>query len=225
MEVFIHPTPEVASESVTRRIAAALEASGDRFTLGLSGGITPAPVYRALAGLGLNWERADLWLADERWVPHDHQRSNGLMVMETLVRHIDVRFHRPEWGDRLEPSDSAAHYETVIRALHRHHRPDMIHLGMGADGHTASLFPGTRAIDALRRWIVANPVPELGETRITSTFPLLWSARTLVIQATGGAKAEAVRDSLAGKTPAGRLVEGDAEVEWHLDESAASLIS
>jgi 6-phosphogluconolactonase/glucosamine-6-phosphate isomerase/deaminase len=72
---------------------------------------------------------------------------------------------------------------------------------------------------------VANTIPETGEARITSTYPLLWSARLVLVQAAGADKAQAVLDSMEGRTPAGRLMEGEAEVEWHLDEQAAALLS
>ena len=75
------------------------------------------------------------------------------------------------------------------------------------------------------RWFVANNVPQLGETRLTATYPLLWSARRLMVLVAGERKAEALKESLEGKTPAGRLMEGETEVEWHVDAAAASLIS
>ena len=100
-----------------------------------------------------------------------------------------------------------------------------VHLGVGDDGHTASLFPNTTALDEWSRWIVANWVPQQSEFRITATFPLIWSSRVVLVQAHGESKAAAVRDSFAGLTPAGRLGEGDALVEWHVDRAAADLIS
>jgi 6-phosphogluconolactonase len=96
---------------------------------------------------------------------------------------------------------------------------------MGGDGHTASLFPGSTALDEETRWYVGNVIPETGEARLTATFPLLWTARRLMVITAGESKAEALRDSFAGTTPAGRIGEGDAEVEWHVDTAAASLLS
>ncbi len=224
MEVIVHEETERVSASVADRIAAALEESGGRFTFGLAGGSTPIAAYRQLAGMGLDWSAADAWVSDERWVPPGHQRSNGRMAEENLLRHIEARFHRPGWAETLEPADSARRYEAVIRGIHEGRRPDLVHLGLGDDGHTASLFPGTRALEETERWIVANDVPLLGEPRITATFPLLWEARLIIVQATGPSKAEAVRGSMAGETPAGRLVEGKGRVEWHLDREAARLV-
>jgi 6-phosphogluconolactonase len=218
-----YPSAEDLAGGVAERIAGLVNAAGDRVTIGLAGGSTPRTTYQSLTEMGLDWDKTDLWLSDERWVPHDHERSNGRMVVETLLGSAEPRLHRPIWNVNLEASDSAAHYEATIRALHHDHRPDLVHLGLGADGHTASLFPGTRALEATWRWVVANPID--GETRITSTYPLLWQAGTLLVQVSGSDKAVAVRNSLDGNTPASRLVEGDAEVEWHLDEDAAALIS
>jgi 6-phosphogluconolactonase len=225
MRVVVHSTPEATADAVAQRIAEAIDTTGHQFTLGLSGGSTPIPTYRRLRKMARGWDRVDAWVSDERWVPPDHERSNGRMAVDALIGHVPARLHRPPWGEDLDPAEAAMEYETVIRSIHLDHRPDLIHLGMGDDGHTASLFPGTAALEEADRWIVANPVPAMGETRITATYPLLWAARLIVVQVDGEKKAEAVRGSLAGETPAGRLVEGDAEVEWHLDEAAAALIS
>jgi 6-phosphogluconolactonase len=97
-------------------------------------------------------------------------------------------------------------------------------LGVGEDGHTASLFPGTEALGETGRWFVANHVPAMGETRLTATYGMLWRARLLLVLAVGQAKATAVKASFDGTTPAGRLGDGEAEVEWHLDRESASLL-
>lgn len=225
MEVFVHDNPGDVASAVATRIADAIRAATGRFTLGLSGGTTPISTYELLRAIDLDWTKVDAWVSDERWVPPDHQRSNGRMAEETLIRHVGTRFHRPGWSDTMDPEDAAEHYESVIRSVHESHRPDLIHLGMGDDGHTASLFPGTAALDERDRWIVANDVPSQGEARITATYPLLWTARLLIVQATGEGKAAAVRDSLKGETPAGRLGDGQAEVEWHIDRAAANYLS
>lgn len=124
----------------------------------------------------------------------------------------------------MEPDVSAALYESAIKAVLHDGRPDLILLGLGDDGHTASLFPGTAALDEESRWIVANHVPQVQETRVTVTYPMLWNTRLLMVLVVGENKAVALKDSLAGKTPAGRVGEGDAKVEWHVDTAAASLL-
>ncbi len=146
------------------------------------------------------------------------------MAAIALLDHVDAVFHRPIWGELIEPEDSAAHYEARLRSIHHDRPPDVVVLGMGEDGHTASLFPDTPALDEQSRWFVANHVPAMGEDRLTATFNLLWKARLLIVLVVGAAKASAVRASFQGTTPAGRLGEGDAAVEWYLDREAASLV-
>lgn len=224
MEQVIHDTPDDLAIAVAGQIAG-LVASEPRLTLGLAGGSSPEPTYRRLRELEVEWTKVHVWLSDERWVPWDHERCNGRMASETLLDHVGAHFHRPPWGELIEADDSAAHYEAALRSLHPDGQPDLVLLGLGEDGHTASLFPGTTALDEERRWFVANFVPQLDEVRLTATLPLLWRAKRVIFLVTGSSKAEAVRDSFAGETPAGRVGEGDAEVTWHLDVEAGSLLS
>ncbi len=147
------------------------------------------------------------------------------MASETLLDHVGATFHRPPWGEMITADDSAAHYEAALRSIHPDGAPDLVLLGLGEDGHTASLFPGTEALEEDRRWYVANYVPQQDEVRLTATFPILWRAKHVIFLVTGSGKAEAVRDSFAGTTPAGRVGEGEAEVVWHLDVEASSLLS
>jgi 6-phosphogluconolactonase len=224
MELLVHDDPSSVAEAVSRRIAELISETGDRFSLGAAGGGTPQATYRALRDLNPGWDKVVAWLSDERWVPPDDQRSNGRMVADALLDHVDAGFERPHWSEMVTPEDSAAHYEARLRSIHGESPPDLVLLGMGADGHTASLFPGTTAIEEQRRWYVANEVPELGETRLTATYPLLWRARLLLILVVGEEKAGALEASFGRKTPAGRLGDGDGVVEWHVDRAAASLL-
>lgn len=220
----VQPDAKAVAAAVAGRIVGLIDESDQRFTLALAGGSTPGAAYRVLRDQETSWERVDAWLSDERWVPPDHERSNGRMAAETLIDHVPARFLRPRWSPHLSPADSAAHYEAVIRSLHGGERPDLILLGLGEDGHTASLFPGTEALGEENRWFVANHVPQLGEDRLTATFPLLWRARLLIVVVVGSGKAPAVKASLERTTPAGRLGDGEARVEWYLDQEAASLV-
>jgi len=221
----VHDTPEATAVASANRIAELMEDGEDVFSLGLAGGSTPEATYRSLRDRARSWDRVDAWLSDERWVPPDHERSNGRMAAETLLDQVDARFHRPRWSEFMEARDAAAHYEATLRSIHDRRRPDLILLGLGEDGHTASLFPGTSALEEESRWFVANRVPQIDEVRLTATFPLLWRARVVMLLVVGERKAQAVAESVAGQTPAGRLRDGEAEVEWHLDASAASLLS
>jgi len=223
MELVVYDTPEEAAIGAAERIADLLADSSGRFSLGLAGGSTPAATYEALRDRGHGWDRVDAWLSDERWVPHDDERSNGRMAAETLMDHVDARFHRPRWSEHIDAAGSAVHYEATIRSIHDDGRPDLILLGMGADGHTASLFPGSEALDETSRLFVANTIPESGEVRLTATYPLLWSAHRLLVMVTGEAKAPALAEAFAGgSVPIARIGEGEAEVEWHADRAAAS---
>lgn len=225
MKIVVHESPQDAATGSANRTVELIQDTEDRFTMGLAGGRTPEATYRVLRGRAIDWERVDAWLSDERWVPPDHERSNGRMAAEALLDHVEARFHRPRWSEYLQARDSAAHYEAKVRSIHQAHRPDLILLGLGEDGHTASLFPETKALEETSRWFVANHVPQIDEVRLTATFPLIWEARVLMVLVVGEQKARAVAESMAGNTPAGRLGEGKAEVEWHLDSAAASLLS
>ncbi len=225
MKLVVHDTAEATAEAAATRVARVIGSAGDRVTLGLAGGSTPAATYAALRTQPVEWDRVDAWLSDERWVQPDHQRCNGRMAAETLMDHVDARFHRPVWSELIEPNDSAALYESTIREILGDDRPDLILLGMGDDGHTASLFPDTPALGETNRWFVAQHVPQQRETRITATYPLLWAAELLLVLVVGKSKAVALKEALAGRTPAGRLGEGDGEVEWYVDVAAASLVS
>lgn len=224
MRLIVHDSPSEVATSAARRVAELISAGSGRVSLGLAGGGTPRSTYQALLGHHVEWARVDAWLSDERWVPHHDERCNGLMAQNSLLNHVDAVFHRPQWSESVTPAEAAARYEEEVKAVFGGGRPDLILLGMGTDGHTASLFPGTDALEETERWIVANEVPGLFETRITATYPLLWRARHVLFLVTGGHKAEALRDSLAGTTPAGRVGEGQGEVEWLVDHAAASLL-
>lgn len=225
MEVTVEESAEKVAEAASRRVADLVAAAQGRLSLGLAGGSTPEATYRSLRRLEPGWEKVDAWLSDERWVPPDHERSNGRMAAEALLDRVEAVFERPRWSELIMPEDSAAHYEARLRSIHGGRRPDVVLLGIGEDGHTASLFPGTAALEEVSRWFVANHVPHLDEHRLTATFPLLWRSRLLMVLAVGAGKAEAVKQSFDGATPAGRLNEGEATVEWYLDRQAAALVA
>ncbi len=220
MKLVVHSSAEDVAAAAAERIST-LTAPGA--TLGLAGGSTPAATYGAMLRLGRDWSNVEYWLSDERWVPPDHDRSNGRMAVEQLTGHFTGKLHRPRWGDDAERS--ARDYETTLSGIWRDGRPDVVLLGMGDDGHTASLFPGTPALVEQERWFVANYVDSQSEMRLTATYPLLWAARHVIFLVVGEGKAEALRDSMEGRSPAGRVGEGESEVEWHVDKAAASLIS
>ncbi|HKZ20727.1 MAG TPA: 6-phosphogluconolactonase [Acidimicrobiia bacterium] len=209
-------------------LAALIDAApGPRVSVGLAGGSTPAAIYLELRRCDVDWSRVDFWLSDERWVPWHDDDSNGKMAEENLVGHVSGRHLRPRWAPWLEPDESAAQYEEELRALHGgEHPPDLILLGMGNDGHCASLFPGTEALSVTDRWYVGNFVPSLEVWRLTSTFALLDLARQIVFMIGGASKAEALARVTNGEDlPTTRVSNGGAPVTFLLDRAAAGLIA
>lgn len=223
MRIFVHDDSAEVARAVADRVTGVIDAAAASVNIGLAGGSTPAAAYELLRSES-GWEKVDAWLSDERWVGPDHERCNGAQAASLLMDHVPARFHRPKWGDDLTPDESAADYERTLTEIYDGRRPDLILLGMGGDGHVASLFPETGAIDETERLYVANHVPQLDEDRLTATYPLLWMARLLVVMVTGPSKAPALADCLQGDRPGGMLGDGDAEVEWHVDREAASLV-
>ena len=198
-------------------------------TLALAGGSTPAGTYDALGELRIDWTEMSLWLSDERWVPHDHPDSNGRMALEHLPHEAASRLLRPRYSPYLTPADSAVHYDAALRAVHGDRRPDVVLLGMGADGHTASLFPGTAALSAEpHRWFVENRVPDLDAWRLTATPLLLQRAVSVLVLVAGADKAEMLAEVLEG--PPGRhpiqvLQHAEGSVTVLCDADAASALS
>jgi len=226
VEVFADPAALAlgAAELIAARMS---DAPGPRVSLGLAGGTSPAATYRNMRGLRCHWERVDVWLADERWVPLDHEDSNGRMAAEALFDHVNATFHRPRFNQWFQPEESAAHYEAILRSLHgADHPPDLVLLGLGEDGHTASLFPGTTALDIERRWFVANHIDMLDTWRLTATIPFLHKAREIFFLVEGEEKADRVAEIINGEPyPATLVAEGPPEVTWLLDQAAARLLS
>ncbi|HJR90838.1 MAG TPA: 6-phosphogluconolactonase [Acidimicrobiia bacterium] len=234
--VIVHRDPDHLAEAAAARIAdiigaAATGSPGGRVSLGLAGGSTPASTYSRLRTAPVDWQQVDAWMSDERWVPHQHEDSNGRVAAELLMDHVPARFMRPRWAAWLTAGDSAAHYEAELRSVHPDGRSHLILLGMGDDGHTASLFPGTEALDApAHRWFVANEVPQLNTDRLTATYRFIRQAHDVMVLVAGGNKAPALRQVLEpveGEPilPATGVMGGEAAVTWMIDEAAAAELS
>lgn len=213
-------------------------AARGRFAVALSGGSTPRALFQRLAEPPrrdeIPWARVEVFWADERCVPPDHPDSNYGMARAALLDPIGVpaeRVHRVP-GEAPDPAAAAAACEAEIaRALGG--TPggpppvlDLVLLGMGADGHTASLFPGTAALAERRRWVMANFVPRLAAHRITLTYPILNRAAHVLFLVAGADKAEVLREALEGPPEPERLpaqgVRPDAgELVWLVDRAAA----
>jgi 6-phosphogluconolactonase len=207
------------ADALARRAAdlmlAAARATDGPFSVALSGGSTPKRLYRLLATLPLPWQRIHWFWGDERFVPPDDPASNYRMTREALLAHVPVpadRIHPvPTVG--LAPDEAAARYEATLEAFYGVKQPaperplfDIVLLGLGTDGHTASLFPGKPMLDERRRWVGATDDPQ-GAPRITLTYPALESSREILFLVAGTDKKDRLREVLAGdrRLPAARL--------------------
>jgi 6-phosphogluconolactonase len=206
-----------------------------RFTVALSGGSTPRGLHEELVrdfSSQLPWENVFFFWSDERHVPPTDPESNYRMANETLLSRLPVPpdhiFRVP--SEIPDPGEAAQVYEQtlgdVLRAAPGNFpRFDLILLGMGPDGHTASLFPGTTALEEKQRWVVANWVPKFSTFRITFTYPLLNHAASVLFLVSGGDKATMVGRALrdpAANLPCQGVNPLDGELNWFLDQSAAA---
>lgn len=219
---------DLAATAVARSLQAALEAREGPVSLFLSGGSTPRVTYTRLVDQEVDWSRVHVFLGDERWVSHDHADSNARMAREAFIEDIEATFHvLPTHFE--SPHEAADHYEQTLAELFESEqfRADLVILGIGTDGHTASLFPGTEALDETDRLYVANWVPDKEMWRLSATFRLLHHAAEVMFLATGEAKAEVVAEILEGDVsyPARTAMEGAADVTWFLDRAAAAHLS
>jgi 6-phosphogluconolactonase len=236
--VRVFADPEAVARAAARRFAGlAREAVDERgaFSVALSGGSTPRRVYELLAGDDfrgqVGWRGVHVFFGDERTVPHDHADSNYRMANEALLSRVALpaeNVHRIEGlGDAAA---NASDYESVMRGFFGEAewpRFDLVMLGMGDDGHTASLFPGTDALAERRAWVVANRVEKLNAWRITLTAPAINAARHVLFLVTGAGKAARLREVLKGgrdpaRLPSQLIRPGDGTLEWFVDRAAAS---
>jgi 6-phosphogluconolactonase len=223
MSVHIHADPAALAGAAADHIAAFVTAAARDVTLGLAGGSTPAATYEQLAARDVDWSQVTIWLGDERWVPHDHPDSNTRMVRATLVDKVIGRFVAPNtaFGD---PADAAESYAAQLEKIFYGGTPDLVLLGIGDDGHTASLFPGTDALTAEEGIYLANWVEAQDGWRLTASLPLLWSAREVVFLAQGESKAGVLSEIIEENYPypAEQVAAGADVVHWMIDEAAAS---
>ncbi len=227
MEVRILPDPDGVAELASAAIARWLSTAGQPVTLCLAGGGTPRTTYLRLRDEPVPWHQVDVWLGDERWVPPDHPDSNLGMARDALLDHVPARAHGVRW-ELGDPEAAAADYAATLASLMPDEdgrpQPDLVLLGIGDDGHTASLFPGTPALGETERIYVANWVAAKDAWRLTATLPLLAAARKVIFLVTGAGKANTVAAILRDEEPlpARRVAEAAADVTWYLDAAAAS---
>lgn len=218
-------------EAVSRAAAdrfVELARSTARFTVALSGGSTPHRLFEALAAPPFRdqvpWSQVHLFWGDERCVPPHHADSNYGMAREALLDHISIpamNVHRIR--GELSPEQAAALYEAELKnLLGAGGQFDLVLLGMGTDGHTASLFPGSEALEERERTAIPTYAEHLGSWRVTLTLPALNRARHVLFLVSGASKAPAWQQIQAGEPlPAGLIRPSQGELTWLLDRDAA----
>lgn len=212
-----------------------------RFSVALAGGTTPKSLYQRLAGdeykSRIDWSKTHFFFGDERNVLPDDADSNFKMANENLFAPLkisDEKIHR--WQTELKDAPPiAAGYENSIRTFfdlteNEFPRFDLVLLGMGDDGHTASLFPFTEALNEKEKIAVANPVEKLKTTRLTLTFPGINRARNVIFLVKGADKSETLKTVLEGKFepekyPSQNVRPNDGELFWLVDEAAAASLN
>ncbi len=230
-----------AAERFVRISREAVEASGS-FSVALAGGSTPRALHEALADPdgpffgSVAWDKVRFFFGDERHVPPDHPDSNYRMAYDTLLSKIPVRPGSVVrfYAEGEDAASVASHYETLLRSAFRIGpgdvpRFDLLLLGMGEDGHTASLFPGSDALAETEKLAAAPWVEKLGAHRFTLTPPVLNGAAHVVFLVSGEAKAATVREALEGehrpeRLPAQIVRPTDGTVLWLVDREAGRLL-
>jgi len=203
----------------------------NRFTWVLSGGHTPRQFFEALADepyrSTLPWSKIWIFWGDERPVPPTHAESNFRMAQDALLQHVPIPINQIfRMQGELPPAEAARDYENQLRFVFGSSIAwpvfDLILLGMGPDGHTASLFPGTQALAERQRWVVDNAVPALNTTRLTLTLPVLNHAQRVWFLVTGIEKADVflkVQAAADARYPASLIKPVSGHLHWYVDAS------
>jgi 6-phosphogluconolactonase len=229
-EIVVLPDPAAVTREAADRFVtlarSALAAQG-RFTVALSGGSTPKPLYEQLVTQPIEWQRVHVFWGDERCVPPAHPDSNYGMARQAWLAHIDIpeqNVHRLR--GEIDPAQAAQQYEDELRAVFGTlPRFDLILLGMGTDAHTASLFPGTAALHEQRRWVMAQFVGKLQANRLTLTPPVINAAANVTFLIGGSDKAAALQAVWHGahdpdRYPAQIVKPTAGHLSWLVDRAA-----
>ncbi len=219
-------TVVIASQAITER---------GRFSIALSGGSTPKALFELLASDAyvrtIDWPHWEIYFGDERCVPPTHPDSNFRMASEALLDHVPLKpenIHRMK--GEMEPNQAAVEYGKMLKEKFGPGGLDLILLGMGDDGHTASLFPGTSALDETDHRCIANFVPKLNVWRITMSAPFINRARNVMILVGGKSKTQRVAEVLEGprdpkRLPIQLIEPSSGHLLWLLDADAAGMTS
>jgi 6-phosphogluconolactonase len=208
-----------------------------RFSIVLSGGNTPRSLYQLLAEPpyldNIPWDRLDFFWGDERFVPFEDERNNAKMAFDTLLDHVPVSPNQihPMKTD-ISPADSVRHYDQLLREYFHANQVngfDLVLLGMGDDGHTLSLFPGTPVVNENKAWVSEFYLPSQQMHRITLTKVLVNQSAFVAFMAIGNGKAHALREVLEGDYqpdlyPSQVIKPVDGELHWFVDKPAASAL-
>jgi len=217
------------ADAAAQEIEAWIRLSTPDASLGLSGGSTPRATYERLRRARLPWDQVKGWMIDERFVPPDDPDRNSKMVGDALFDHVPADLLTVPWIE--DPIAAADEYQrqlaTVLPRAAGGLKPGLIVLGVGTDGHTASLFPGTEAVEVTDRDFVAHWVPRLESWRFTATMPLLQRARRTMFLVSGAHKAQIVADVLEGDGdyPATQISQESRDAVWLIDREAAGRLS
>jgi 6-phosphogluconolactonase len=238
--ILVFDTPEQVAQAAAERFvdySIASISDHDLFAVALAGGSTPRRAYELLATdeskSRINWPRVHLFFGDERSVPPDDPQSNYRMVNEALISRVAIpaeNVHRII--GEAAPTESAASYEAELKDFFGvivWPRFDLVWLGMGEDGHTASLFPGSDALQEETRWVVATRHAQTRQDRITLTLPVINHAARVTFMVTGKDKgatlARVLRsESVDEELPARKIRPVNGLLEWLVDRAAASAI-
>jgi 6-phosphogluconolactonase len=225
-----------AAEIFLQSAIEAVEETG-RFTVALTGGSSPAGLYKLLATSPyleqVPWAKTYVFWGDERWVPLTNEQSNARMSFETLLNHVPVPKEQifAMWADE-KPEEFAFKYEQQLQKHFAGEKPrfDLILLGMGDDGHTASLFPGTKVLHEQERFVQAYYLEPQSMYRITLTAPCLNAAKQIVFLVFGEKKSNALHEVLEGvsnveKYPSQLIKPENGQVTWLVDEAAAAKLT
>lgn len=244
IKYYVEPDPAAlarrAAHHLVEMVSEAAEANG-RARIAISGGSTPKAAFQLLADPNqpwrhrMPWEDLELFWVDERAVPPDHPDSNYRMTREALLDHVPLhaqQIHRMQ--GELQPEAAASHYESELRNTFRLEgaelpRFDLIALGMGDDGHTASLFPHTAALHEMSRIVTANHVPQKDTWRITLTWPVINHARSVFFLIAGSDKAAVLHEVFMGhhdpeRLPSQLIWPSSGILTLFLDRAAAALL-
>jgi 6-phosphogluconolactonase len=224
------------AEAAAERMVSRLAVPGDRRAVCLTGGSTPESLYRLLATerfrARIPWQHVHWFWGDERFVPSDDARSNADMAMKSLLAHVPVpltNLHRIP-TDAASPQESARLYAAELRGFYGAGELDprrplfsVVLMGLGGDGHTASLFPGDPAVDEEGRWVVGVDRPGLEPfvPRVSLTLPALASTREMLFLVSGKSKRKVVKRVLTGEDLPAARAHAEGELVWLVDRDAA----